>query len=181
MNSELIAAIIAAVVAVGCAILTAITARSSQRKAHEHECRLEEFRQRLDKDVKRVEAQLGDQSGATGSHLNIEYLGVEAAAAVESVHWAFGCWSMDPPRAPSRTPRAHEERSPGVRVYLGGGGPCSQSSTLKVSSSRAARSCVSGRSTTLDQNRHTLWSQDASLTPGTRLALRPGRTIIPMG
>jgi len=73
MNSELIAAIIAAVVAVGCAILTAITARSSQRKAHEHECRLEEFRQRLDKDVKRVEAQLGDQSAERNARRDYEY------------------------------------------------------------------------------------------------------------
>lgn len=73
MDPEIIAAYIAAVVAVGCAIFTAITTRASERKARLHEARLEEFKAQLEKDVKRVEAQLGDQNAEKDARRDYEY------------------------------------------------------------------------------------------------------------
>jgi len=51
--------------------------------------------------------------GAMGSHLNIEYLGVEAGAVVKAVQVALGWRSLGPSRASSGNPRAQGERSPG--------------------------------------------------------------------
>jgi len=53
------------------------------------------------------------ETWAMGSHLNIEFLGVEAGAGVESAHLALGWRSLGSPQAASDNPREHGERSPG--------------------------------------------------------------------
>ena len=50
---------------------------------------------------------------AIESHLNIEYLGVEAGAGGEAVHLALRWRSLGSSRASSGNPREHGERSPG--------------------------------------------------------------------
>ncbi|MEI6343667.1 MAG: ImmA/IrrE family metallo-endopeptidase [Verrucomicrobiota bacterium] len=49
---------------------------------------------------------------AMGSHLNIEYLGVEAGAGVESVRLALSCRTLGSFRASPGNPREHGKRSP---------------------------------------------------------------------
>lgn len=73
MDAEIISAYIAAAAAAGCAIFTAYTSRASERKAREHEARLEALKAQLEKDVKRFEAQLGDQNSERSARRDYEY------------------------------------------------------------------------------------------------------------
>lgn len=73
MDPEVISAYIAAAVAVGCAILTTITTRASERKARQHEVRIEEFKARLEGDVRYIEAQLADKNAERDARRDYEY------------------------------------------------------------------------------------------------------------
>jgi hypothetical protein len=73
MDSELIAAYIAAGASLVGALITVVLTISSERKRRRHESRIEALKSELEKEVKRVEAQLTDQNSERSARRDYEY------------------------------------------------------------------------------------------------------------